>query len=234
MARVDVIGAPFHSGGRTDGVAGGVGALRIAGLLRTIAEAGHRVTDRGDVALPPPDATRDPASHVVHPEALSAMIRAVAHETRATIDRGAFPLVIGGDCPVLLGGLMGSGASGLLHVDGHEDAYPPANSPTGDSADSEVGFALGLAPFSWDAELAASQPLIDPAGLAILGARDRHELDRHGVPSLRDRCFLRDDREVRADPAAWRARPWTASPALAEASGSTSTGTCCRTRRSGR
>ena len=91
MARVDVIGVPFHSGGRVDGVARGVGTLRIAELLPTIAEAGHRVTDRGDVTLTAPHATRDPASHVVHPAALSAMIRAVAHETRATIDHDAFP-----------------------------------------------------------------------------------------------------------------------------------------------
>ena len=130
------------------------------------------------------------------------MIRAVVHETREAVERRSFPLVVGGDCPILLGGLMGSAASGLLHVDGHEDAYPPADSPTGDSADSEVGFALGLAPFSWDAALATSQPLVEPAGLAILGVRDLPDLDRHRVPSLRGRCFLRDDREVRADPAA--------------------------------
>jgi arginase len=200
MARVTVIGAPFHSGGEANGVAGGVGRLRAAGLLDVLRAAGHDVTDL-DVELLPPGPDRDPTSQVIHPRGLSAMIRAVAAAAEDAVAADAFPLVVGGDCPVLLGGLIGSGTRGLIHVDGHEDAYTPQGSPTGASADSEIAFATGIAPFSWDPGLAAMQPLLAIGHLAILGARDLPELDAHGVASLRDRCTFADDTVVRADAA---------------------------------
>jgi arginase len=199
MTRIAVIGVPFHSGGRTDGVAGGIAALRQADLIGDLGALGHEILDRGDVPLPTPDPTRDPWTRVVDPAGLSTMVGRVADRVHHAIATGAFPLVIGGDCPILLGGLIGSGAQGLLHVDGHEDAYAPEQSPTGASADSEVAFALGLAPLSWDAELRRAQPLVRPGHLAIVGARDRPDLDRHGVASLGGTCFLRDDRQVAAD-----------------------------------
>jgi arginase len=196
-----MIGVPFHSGGRRGGVAGGVGALRRAGLLGALREAGHAVDDHDDVPLPDPDPRRDPATRVVAPLGLSAMTHAVAERVRVAVAGGDFPLVIGGDCPILLGALLGTGAEGLVHVDGHEDAYTPVESPTGDGADSEIAFALGLAGFSWDPALADRQPLLTAERLAIVGARDLPDLERNGVASLRGRCLLLDDREVHADPA---------------------------------
>jgi arginase len=203
--RIGIIGVPSQSGGRPVGVARGVGALRAAGLVHTLRASGHDVEDLGDVVLPLPDPARDPFSHVVDPDGLSALVRAVDAAVRSARARGAFPLVLGGDCPMLLGCLRAvrdvDGPLGLLHVDGHEDAYPPERSPTGDSADSEIAFALGHAPMSWDPELAAEQPWLAEDRLVLLGQRDRPDLERHGVASLADRCTLIDAAEVREDPA---------------------------------
>ncbi len=33
---------------------------------------------------------------------------------------------------------------GVLFIDGHEDAWPPELSTTGEAADMELGFALGV------------------------------------------------------------------------------------------
>ncbi len=204
--RVAVIGVPSQSGGRPTGVARGVGALRAAGLVHVLRTSGHDVEDLGDVALPPPDPTRDPVSHVVNPGGLATLIREVDRAVRAARALERFPLVLGGDCPMLLGCLRAIGDGdrpvGLLHVDGHEDAYPPARSPTGDSADSEIAFALGDAPLSWDAELAATQPWLAADRLVLLGQRDRPDLERHGVVSLASRSLVIDAAAVRGDPAA--------------------------------
>jgi arginase len=202
MSSVAVIGVPSQSGGRPIGVARGVGALRAAGLVTALGAGSIEVIDRGDVALPRPDAARDPNSGVVNPAGLSALVRTVSAEVGAARWDGAFPLVVGGDCPMLLGGLSAVRNAGLLHVDGHEDAYPPMRSPTGDSADSEIAFATGVATFSWDEELAASQPLVSLERLAMLGQRDGPDLARRGVASLGDRCLLLDEDAVHADPQA--------------------------------
>jgi arginase len=52
---------------------------------------------------------------------------------------GRFPLLIGSDCPVILGALAalqaGQDRPGLLFGNGHEDAWPPRLSPAGEAAD---------------------------------------------------------------------------------------------------
>jgi hypothetical protein len=60
---------------------------------------------------------------------------------------GRFPLLIGGDCPVILGALAalqdGAGGPGLLFVDGHEDAWPPRASPAGERPIASPGWRCG-------------------------------------------------------------------------------------------
>jgi arginase len=75
--------------------------------------------------------------------------------------------------------------TGLLMVDGHEDAWPPGRSDTGEGSDSEVAIALGRVP-GLPEPLAAGVPVLPPAAIAQLGPRDRAEIDEAGVPSLRD------------------------------------------------
>lgn len=145
---VDVIGVPFNSAGSNSGVARAPAALRAAGLIDAIKRAGIDVTDRGDLRVEATTAGRDPASHVIAPESLGSMIRGVGSRVAESLERGAFPIVIGGDCPILLGCLAGfatpRSSVGLVFVDGHEDAWPPDQSPSGEAADMELGFALGL------------------------------------------------------------------------------------------
>jgi arginase len=199
VARVGILGVPFQSAGRPYEVARGPGALRAAGLVAALAES-HEVHDSGDVALPRPRGTRDPASGVIDPERLSVLVRAVRDDVARIVADGRFPLVIGGDCPLLLGCLWATRA-GLLHVDGHEDAYLPAQSPSGAAADMEIAFALGLAELGWDEELRAAQPWLDPSRLALLGPRDRPDLERLGVESLAGRVELVAAEALAADPA---------------------------------
>lgn len=103
----------------------------------------------------------------------------------------------------MLGCLAASGGDriGLLFVDGHEDAYLPEQSSTGEAADMELAFALGMADASWSPELAARLPLTAPADVQILGARDAEILRAEGVASLRDRVAFVDGERLAADPA---------------------------------
>jgi arginase len=143
---VVLIGVPTNSSGTAEGVARAPGALRQRGL--TAALAGRPgFTDAGDLALAAPQARRGP-SGLLAEDALIVMIGQVRDAVRAAREGGRFPLLIGGDCPVILGALAAlqaeAGEPGLLFVDGHEDAWPPRSSPTGEAADCELGLALRL------------------------------------------------------------------------------------------
>jgi arginase len=202
VAGIGVLGVPTNSAGRTDGVARGPAALRDAGLLEALRRHGE-VHDYGDVPLPSPSPDRDPLSHVIDPRGLEAMVAGVRDAVASILRDDRFPLALGGDCPLLLGCLAAGerGSIGLLFVDGHEDAYPPERSRTGEAADMELGLALGSVDVPWSVELGELLPLVDPGDVRVLGARDAATLRAEGVPSIADLVELVDGDALAADPA---------------------------------
>jgi arginase len=203
MRTIGLLGVPTNSAGTIDGVARGPLVLREEGLVEALLRHA-KVHDYGNVTLPDPSSTRESRSHVIDPDGLDALVARVREAVAPILDNGHLPLVIGGDCPLLLGCLAASSGRdrvGLLFVDGHEDAYLPVQSSTGEAADMELAFALGLADASWSPELATLLPLVAPADVQILGARDAESLRAEGVASLRERVALVDGERLAADPA---------------------------------
>jgi arginase len=69
-------------------------------------------------------------------------------KVRDILKKGGFPVVIGGDCSILLGGLHGmrlAGGRGLVHIDGHSDFFHPGNYDTAKHLGSAAGMDLALA-----------------------------------------------------------------------------------------
>jgi arginase len=75
--------------------------------------------------------------------------------------------------------------AGLVFADGHEDAWDPHRSPTGEAADSEIALALDWA--RGPDALAPLLPCLSPSGLVQLGPRDAAELAEAGRSSVADR-----------------------------------------------
>ena len=78
-------------------------------------------------------------SGLLNESALVALVAATRGRLAEAHRRGRLPLLVGGDCPVLLGALAairdGGEQPALVMLDGHEDAYarrarPPARPPT--------------------------------------------------------------------------------------------------------
>ena len=133
---IGLISAPTNLGlrppvpGGAPGASKGPEVLREAGLHQRLLARG--AVDEGTVlpgryvAAPdlPPETLRNQASIVDHSVRLAARIG----EVQA---RGRAPLIIGGDCSLLIGtGLAMSrrGRHGLVHIDGHTDFRHPGNS----------------------------------------------------------------------------------------------------------
>jgi arginase len=185
--QVELIGVPSNSSGMVDGVATAPSALRRATLPEMLAR--HvEVVDAGDLDLPTPSPERDPISGLIAEGALVAMVAGVRAAVARALVAGRFPLLVGGDCPLLLGALAAArdvhGRVGLLFVDGHQDAWPPRRSPTGEAADCELGLALGRERDRLTPDLAALLPLVAPEEVALLGPRDAADLEAAGVRSL--------------------------------------------------
>ena len=187
---IHLIEVPFNSAGLSTGVARMPDALRSAGLHSQLRDGGPFVVER--VALAPMVPQRGP-SGLLAESALAHMVRDVGSAVLRAWSDTAVPLVVAGDCPALLGGLIGldrRGGGGMVFVDGHEDAWPAHLGKTGEASDSEVALALGT--YEAPAGLADSLPCLTPNRLLVLGPRDAAEIESEGADSIQDRVAFRD------------------------------------------
>jgi arginase len=95
------------------------------------------------------------------------------------LQAGRFPVVVGGDCSILLGCLNGlrlAGGRGLVHIDGHSDFFHPGNYDTAARLGSAAGMDLALA--SGRGELLLThwpeigRPLVEDGDIFQLGERE--------------------------------------------------------------
>lgn len=196
MTAFELVGVPYTSMAESGGIANAISVLRDVGLAERLARLG--VDDGGDMGLKEPSGTRGP-SGLLNEQALDHLVETTHTTVHAIRDRGRVPLMVGGDCPVLLGGLASIGPGtgpGLVMVDGHEDAWPPPLSDTGEASDSELGIALGLIS-DLPPTLARSTPLVAGGRVAVLGPRDSDEIAERGAASVAPHVALFcDDRQV--------------------------------------
>jgi len=226
---VTLLDAPSNLGlrppapGRAPGVVRMPEALRRAGLAARLGAA-----EGGRVAAPTYRPEIDARTGIRNAAAIRAYSVGLADRVKALLDRGAFPLVLGGDGSILLGTLLGlhrRGRHGLLFVDGHTDFLTPATSRTGGAAGMDLALATGRGPAEL-ADLEGRRPLVRDEDVTVLGYRDvggpaiyparaifATAMRRADLAGLRTRgiCHTRSPRSAR-----------TASPASGSTSISTS------------
>ena len=154
----------------------GVEELPEALLRESLAER-LQARRAGCVAAPPYDPRRDPVSMTLNDVAIAAYATQLADAVSAVLTAGEFPLVLGGDCSILLGptlALRRRGRFGLLFIDGHADFYQPEVNPNGEAASMDLAFATGHGP-SLLTDLEGRGPLVRSADVALFGFRDAEE-----------------------------------------------------------
>jgi len=204
MRRIAVLDAPSNLGLRpptatsVPGCAKAPGALRDHGLVTRL-----HAHDAGCVTAPRYDpGDWRPGDGVAHAEAIAAYSVRLADRIGSLFDAGDFPVVLGGDCAILLGAALAlnrrvstsDGPLGLVYVDGHSDFRHPGNaSYVGAAAGEDLALATGRG----QADLAAIEgrrPYVRDCDVVVLGIRPhdeyRHELHAAGiayraVPELR-------------------------------------------------
>ncbi len=100
----------------------------------------------------------------------------VQARVRAAVAPGRFPLIYGADWAVLLAAVPALadvlGGAGQVFIDGHEDATTMEASMTGEAANMEVAFLLGLAGQRAPEPLRSRAGVLRPEAIAMLGMRD--------------------------------------------------------------
>ena len=152
-------------------------ALRRHGLLDRLGAA-----DAGRVEPPPYRPDIDPASGVRNGATLPGYTVALADRLVELLRAGAFPLVLGGDCSILLGGMLALrrlGRYGLVSVDGGLDFRHPGNAhlvgPVGSVAGEDLAVVTGRGAAQLT-DLEGRRPLVRDADVVAVGHRGLEEL----------------------------------------------------------
>jgi arginase len=181
MHPVAIIEAPSILGLKPSGVETLPDALLANGLCERL-----RARRAGRVEAPPYSDLRDPETKLLNARAIATYALTLADAIAAVLARGETPLVLGGDCSILLGSLVAvtrNGRHGLLFMDGHTDFYQPEANTNGEVASSELAFATGRGPRLLTS-LEGREPLVRDEDVVVFGFRDAEQQAEYGSQAL--------------------------------------------------
>jgi arginase len=196
MARrpLAIVDAPSTLGLRSTGVEHLSACLLQNGLAERLS-----ARRAGRVEPLPRRGTRDPVTLTLDADAIASWSPRLADAVGQVLDRGELPIVLGGDCSILLGSALAlkrRGRFGLLFVDGHADFYQPEANPNGEAASMELALATGHGP-ALLANLDGCGPLVRVEDTVVLGFRDAEEQRRYGSQPLPSALLALDLAAVR-------------------------------------
>ncbi|MGW2402986.1 arginase family protein [Streptomyces sp. NPDC001739] len=184
MRRTVLIDAPSNLGlrppapGTVPGCAKLAGALREQGLLRRLGAL------EGGVVVPPRyDLTgwREGVDGDFNAAAMAGYTRKLAARVEDRVRSGDFPVLLGGDCSILLGAVLGLrrlGRYGVAYLDGHGDFRHPGNvavsGPLGAAAGEGVAQITGRGQADLT-DIDGLRPYVRDEDLSVLGIRDADE-----------------------------------------------------------
>lgn len=190
-----ILEAPSTLGLATDGVE------RLSDRLLELGFA-ERIHARraGRLTVLPKDPTPDPETGILNAGAIAAWSPELADAVGAVLDAGEFPVVLGGDCTILLGSMLAlrrRGRYGLFFIDGNADFFQPEAEPNGEGASMDLAFVTGYGP-SLLTDIEGRGPLVRPEDAVAFAYRDHEDQKEYGGQPLPEKLKVLDLPAVRA------------------------------------
>jgi arginase len=176
-----IIEAPSTLGLSTDGVEQLPERLLELGLAERI---GARRAAR--LAVPAKDPTPDNETRTLNAEAMALWSPKLADAVETVLDAGEFPLLLGGDCTIVLGSMLAlrrRGRYGLLFIDGNADFFQPEAEPNGEGDSMDLAFVTGHGP-ELVTNIEGRRPIVRAEDVVAFGFRDHEDQVEYGSQPL--------------------------------------------------
>ena len=185
---IHVIGVPMDLGAGRRGVDMGPSAIRIAGIHDRLKELGYKVIDEGDLAIKTQEEQRVQDPHAKYLPEITRAVTVLSRKVEKVVERGHFPLVLGGDHSIAIGTISGISAFartkrkkvGVLWIDAHGDFNTPESSPSGNIHGMPLAICTGLGPRSL-VNVGGIFRKVDPKNVAIIGLRNLDKGERANI-----------------------------------------------------
>ncbi len=181
---IDLIGAPTDIGAGHRGGSMGPEALRVAGIEEALRRLGYDVADGGNLAGPI-NPNRAPVNGYRHLKEAAAWCERTRDAVYGSLDRGRFPILMGGDHSLAIGSIAGVAAHcasagkplAVLWLDAHADFNNAKTSPTGNIHGMPVAVIAGQGPERLT-RLGPSTPMLDPSRIVQIGVRSVDAMEK--------------------------------------------------------
>ncbi|WP_134704819.1 arginase [Ammoniphilus sp. YIM 78166] len=207
---ISIIGVPMDLGADRRGVDMGSSAIRYAGVKKRLESIGYDIVDKGDLRVPTPESYPIINNNLKYLAEITKVNQELAIAVDQEMQKGRFPLVIGGDHSIAIGTIAGVAKhqknTGVIWFDAHGDLNTGETSPSGNIHGMSLAVSLGIGHPDLT-NIGGFAPKIKPENTVIIGARDldegerelikriglkvftMHEIDRLGMPRVMEEAL---------------------------------------------
>lgn len=203
VREVGVVSVSMDLGAGRRGVDMGPSAIRIAGLGIALKDLGVAVREVGTVHASPPETIREGEARARYLDEITEVCRQTYALVLSSLERGWFPLILGGDHSLSIGSVSAVAASrekgesiGLIWVDAHSDMNNPDTTPSGNIHGMALSVLLGRGPAEL-VGLGGPAPSVSAQNVSILGARAIDPVERKLVREAGIRVFTMSEIDER-------------------------------------
>jgi arginase len=190
-SQIAILGAPLDFGAGRRGVDMGPSALRLAGLNAKLESMGYQVRDLGNVPVAQQETIDEGSPSAKYLAPIAQCCAELARTVSDVVEKGQFPLVLGGDHSVAVGTVAGVSSAfrkrnqkiGAIWIDAHADMNTPEISPSGNVHGMPLASCLGRGPRELT-DIFGYAPKMDGRNTVLIGLRDVDEREREVVREL--------------------------------------------------
>jgi len=197
---VSIIGFPMDLGADRRGVDMGPSALRIAGLQSKLESLGYKVIDNGDIKIEIMERQKIKNPKLKYIDEIIKTSKLLSENVEKVLEKGDFPLCIGGDHSMALGTISGISSYcrkkklklGVIWVDAHSDMNTDETSPSGNIHGMPLASLMGLG----NEELVnflGFAPKLNPENCALIGIRSIDEAEKLNIKKLKVPLYTMTD-----------------------------------------
>lgn len=197
---VSIIGFPMDLGADRRGVDMGPSALRIAGLQAKLQALGYKVEDNGDIKIEIMERQKIKNPKLKYLDEILKTSKLLAEKIEKVLEKGDFPLCIGGDHSMALGTISGIASYckkrklrlGVIWIDAHSDMNTDETSPSGNIHGMPLAALLGLGCDEL-VNILGFSPKLHPENCALIGIRSIDETEKLNIKKLKVPIYTMND-----------------------------------------